>query len=210
MSTISPESRGEQTPPSPHTTPRRGPRSIGQSHGQHTHTLPRGPTRGCSRAASSLTQDGEAPENLSVIFNSQGDRWICRSTNLLEKQPRSGTLPGTGTGRLQTHRIRPSPEEAALGLGTGAVLGFGTGKAPGWRAGASHNTDVQSGAFGLVLAQQSSACGEAISGRSLGKEVPARELRHLPCLNRLHHLDGTTGLLQNLFPTSQPFRVLPE
>lgn len=73
---------------------------------KHSRTAPRALTGRRSRlwdshATSSLTQDSEASKNLSVIFNSQGNRWICRSTNLLEKQLWSGTLPGTGAGRLQ-------------------------------------------------------------------------------------------------------------
>ena len=128
---------------------------------QHAHTAPRGLTRRRSRlwdshATSPLTQHGEASENLSVIFNSQGNRRIRRSTNLLEKELRSGTLPGTGAGRLQTQ-----PWRGRAALSTGAVPRFETDQALGWWVTASHDTDAQSGAFCPLLAEQSSACARS-------------------------------------------------
>lgn len=41
-----------------------------------------------SPATTSLTQNREAPENLGVVFNRQGNRRVCGSTDLLEEEPR--------------------------------------------------------------------------------------------------------------------------
>lgn len=135
-----------------HETPGKTPATV-----KHSRTAPRALTCRRSRlwdshATSSLTQDSEASKNLSVIFNSQGNRWICRSTNLLEKQLRSGTLPEQALAGCS-----PSPGEAKPCV----VLRFGADKALGWWVTASHDMDAQSGAFCPLLAEQSSACARS-------------------------------------------------
>lgn len=96
------ESRGNTTLCAPHQNPWRGARN-----GQDTHTSQRGSGRWDGRTASALTEDGEAAENLGVVFNSQGHERVGRSTDLWEKQPCQGR-----------HGERGRAADPALGTGT--------------------------------------------------------------------------------------------